>query len=110
MTQLVCLVLELTNKKMQKFTFLQIKIILERIEVNKNFISEDAKAAGWSIPYPPDTSIRQITLGKEAQFLRVFRGDSPYSGFLVRSKEIANIINDPQAIKTIWVLKICRLA
>lgn len=37
--------------------------------------------------------------------MRVFSGDSPYGGFLVRSKEIANIIDDPQAIKTYLGLK-----
>jgi hypothetical protein len=72
---------------------------------NAPFISEKAAAEGWYPPYPADISIRKVTTASETHFIRFFTGDEPQGWFLVRAKEVASIIDNPEAIRAYLGLK-----
>jgi hypothetical protein len=67
---------------------------------NKPYMTEAAKKAGWKPPFPENTSIREIILGREEKFLR-FHTDpnSPFGMFLIREKEVSHILNNPEALR-----------
>lgn len=68
--------------------------------INKEFISEDAVAAGWKPPYPDNLSLRKITTAQELKLYRVHVDPDRIAGrFLAREKEIAPFLNDPEALR-----------
>ena len=68
--------------------------------INKNFIDDDAIAAGWSPPYPDGVSLRKISLNKNMIFYRVHtQSDWPYGRFMARQEEIAPFLNDPESLR-----------
>jgi hypothetical protein len=68
--------------------------------VNKDFVDEDAIAAGWKPPYPDNLSLRKITIAQELKLYRVHaNADWPFGQFLAREKEIAPFLSDPEALR-----------
>lgn len=67
--------------------------------INETFINPNVLKDGWLPPYPSGLSLRELTASQETQFARVFTDDDPIGRFLVRYKEIAHIIDDPEAIR-----------
>jgi len=76
---------------------------IERVSshiVNKDFISEEAIAAGWKQPYPENVSLRKITTAQDIKLYRVHTDPDRVAGrFLAREKEIAPFLNDPEALR-----------
>jgi hypothetical protein len=68
--------------------------------VNKDFIDEEAIAAGWKQPYPDNVSLRKITTAQEIKLYRVHVDPDRVTGtFLAREKEIAPFLGDPEALR-----------
>ena len=68
--------------------------------VNKDFVSEETRAAGWKQPYPDNVSLRKITTAQEIKLYRVHVDPDRVTGrFLAREKEIAPFLRDPEALR-----------
>lgn len=54
---------------------------------------------GWLPPYPENTVLRNLTLGRERKFVRVHSDPGPQGKFLLTEKQFNKIGNDPEVLR-----------